>query len=223
MDRPPAAQLLYQLGLKDDSSFTTCPPDGPIDVAHYPSISDPFSALPNTAPERMHHLPLRLSPEPHHPNMATHSIAWSPHSGTCMAPNDNNTTTSLLYGVSTADIAQVYMSLTPYNDASEEELDLRKVDFSKHLTAGMTFFPQDNRLILISMALSTPGARVPCWRTRLRSAWLLSVNGHPVQILTNVHKAFDDLSLNPQPSCTILFAHPQIPHVISNKGLPILR
>jgi hypothetical protein len=43
--RPPAAQLLYQLGLKDDSSFTTCPPDGPVNVAHYPPILDPSLAI----------------------------------------------------------------------------------------------------------------------------------------------------------------------------------
>ncbi len=114
------------------------------------------------------------------------------------------------------------MSPSPYNDAFEEELDLRKVDFSQHCATSMTFLPQDNRLILISMAPSTPGARVPRWCTQLRGAWLLSVNNHPVQTLTNVHKAFNDLSLNPQPSCTLLFAHPEIPHGISNKGLPIL-
>ncbi len=73
---------------------------------------------------------------------------------------DKDTTTSLLYGVSAVDVAQVYMSPTPYNDAFEEELDLHKVDFSQHRAAGMTFLSQDNRLILISMAPSTPGAHV---------------------------------------------------------------
>jgi hypothetical protein len=72
------------------------------------------------------------------------------------------------------------------------------------------------------MVLSTPGARVPRWRTQIWGTWLLSVNGHPVQTLTDIHKAFDDLSLSPHPSCTLLFAHPEIPHGISNKGLPIL-
>ncbi len=56
--RPPAAQLLYQLGLKDDHSFSTCPPDGPFAVAHYPPILAPTSALPDTAMARMQHLPL---------------------------------------------------------------------------------------------------------------------------------------------------------------------
>jgi hypothetical protein len=56
--RPPAARLLYQLGLKDDHSFSTCPPDGPFAVAHYPPILCPPSALPDTAMACMHHLPL---------------------------------------------------------------------------------------------------------------------------------------------------------------------
>jgi hypothetical protein len=46
--RKPAAQLLYQLGLKDDHSFSTCPPDGPFAVAHYPPISAPTLALSDT-------------------------------------------------------------------------------------------------------------------------------------------------------------------------------
>jgi hypothetical protein len=53
------------------------------------------------------------------------------------------------------------MSPAPYNDAFEEELDISKVDFSQHHAAGMTFLPQDNQLILISMAPSTLGARIP--------------------------------------------------------------
>ena len=136
--------------------------------------------LPDTDPACMPHLPLQLSPEPDHPNAATHSIAWSPHLGTCITPTDNDTTTSLSYGVSAADVAQVYMSPTPYNDAFKEELDLRKVDFSQHRAAGMTFLPQDNQLILASMVPSTLGACVPRWCTQLWGAWLLSVNGHPV-------------------------------------------
>ncbi len=46
-----------------------------------------------------------------------------------------------------ADVAQIYMSLTPYNDSFEEELDLCKFDITRHRAAGMSFLPQDNRLI----------------------------------------------------------------------------
>jgi hypothetical protein len=49
-DQPPAAQLLYTLGLKSDYTFTTSLPDGPIDVAHYPPHLASDTALPDTAP-----------------------------------------------------------------------------------------------------------------------------------------------------------------------------
>jgi hypothetical protein len=115
------------------------------------------------------------------------------------------------------------LSPTPYNDAFEEELDLRKFYFKLHHTAGMSFIPQDTRLILASMVPSTPGARIPRWRTRLRGAWLLLVNGTPVDSIVSVQQAFNSLSLSRASSCILLFAHPEISHGISNKGLPLLR
>ena len=87
----------------------------------------------------------------------------------------------------------------------------------------MAFLPQDNRLILANMVASTPGARIARWRTRLCGAWLLSINGNPVQTLTDVHNVFDNLSHIRPPSCTLLFAHPEISHGISKEGLPLIR
>jgi hypothetical protein len=160
-DRPPAAQLLYTLGLKSDSTFTTSLPDGPIDVAHYPPQPALDITLPDTAPARMSHLLLRLSPAPAFPSAAVNTTHCSPHSGTCIAIPHNATAVSLSYGITAADVAQVYLSPTPYNDAFGEELDLQKFDFSRHRAAGMAFLPKDNRLILANMVASTPGARVP--------------------------------------------------------------
>jgi hypothetical protein len=65
---------------------------------------------------------------------------------------------SLLYGISANNVAQIYPSPTPYNDAFEEKLDLRKLNISCHCAAGTIFLPQDDWLILASMAPSTPGA-----------------------------------------------------------------
>jgi hypothetical protein len=129
---------------------------------------------------------------------------------------------SLSYGISANDITQIYLLPTPYNNAIKEELDLPKFDISPHHAAGMIFLPQDDRLILASMAPSTPGARVPCWHTRLRGAWLLSVNGTPVHTLAEAHQVFHDLYLRNAASCILLFSHPRISHGLSNKGLPLL-
>jgi hypothetical protein len=140
-----------------------------------------------------------------------------------MAISHDATAESLSYGITVADVAQVYLSPTPYNDAFDEVLDLRKFDFSRHRAAGMAFLPQDNRLILANMVASTPGARIACWRTRLCGAWLLSINDNPVHTLTDVHNIFNNLSLSLTQSCTLLFACPEISQGISNKGLPLIR
>jgi hypothetical protein len=134
-------------------------------MAHYPPQPALALDLPDTAEARMQPLPLRLSPKPHNPSAAIHSVNRSLHLGTCITPAIDDTTTSLTYGASMANVSQVYMSPNTYNAAFEEELDLQKFNFSRHRAAGMTFLPQDNRLILASMVPSTPGMRVPHWRT----------------------------------------------------------
>lgn len=72
------------------------------------------------------------------------------------------------------------------------------------------------------MAPSTPGARVPRWRTRIRGAWLISINGNTVSSITDAQAIFQQLSDSNSPGCTLLFSHPDITPDISNKGLPIM-
>jgi hypothetical protein len=170
----------------------------------------------------MHHLPLRLSLEPYQPDAVIHMITCSPHLGTCVTPSTNNTTTSLSYGVSATDVAQVYLSPTPYNDAFEEEIDIRKFDFTRHCSAGLSLLRQDNRLILVSMVPSTPGACIARWCIRLQGAMLLSVNGTPVTTLLDAQQVFHELSLRQAATCILLFAHPENSHGLSNKGIPLL-
>jgi hypothetical protein len=159
--RPPAAELLYQLGLEYDTVSTTCPPPRSINVANYPPPSPSTYILPDTAQARMHNLPLRLLPAPCSSGVAIHSISQSPHLGTCIDPAANNTSLSLSYNITANDVAQIYLSPIPYNDAFKEILDLQKFNVSRHRAAGLTFLHQDGQLVLASMAPSTPGARVP--------------------------------------------------------------
>jgi hypothetical protein len=130
---------------------------------------------------------------------------------------------SLSYGVLANNVAQIYLLPNPYNKAFEEELDLRKFDMSHHCAAGMMFLPQDNRLILASMTPSTLGTCIPCWCTRLQGTWLIFVNGTLVHTIAETHQVFHDLYLNNAASCVLLFAHPELSHGLSNKGLPLLR
>jgi hypothetical protein len=121
---PPAAELLYRLGLEYDTWSTTCPPPCPLEVAHYPLQPPLTSTLPNTAQACMRNLPLCLSPAPYSTGVAVHSISRSPHSGTCINPAPNNTSLSLSYRITAHNVTQIYLSPTPYNDAFKESLDL---------------------------------------------------------------------------------------------------
>ncbi len=80
------------------------------------------------------------------------------------------------YNVDRTCMDMIYMSPSPYHDAFDEMLDIRKCDLSKHPTAGMSLLQQNGRLILAHMAPGTPAAKVPRWRTRLRGAWLIKIN-----------------------------------------------
>jgi hypothetical protein len=72
------------------------------------------------------------------------------------------------------------------------------------------------------MAPSTPGARVPRWRTRLRGPWLLEINGTPISTIKDAHATFAYLASEKKPLCTLLFSHPEITPDISSKGLPVM-
>ena len=126
------------------------------------------------------------------------------------------------FNISMNDMAMIYLSPDPFGLAFEEELDLRKVDLTAHRTAGLCFFEKDGRLYLASMAPSTPGARIPRWRTRIRGAWLIQINATPVTTISDAQAVFLQLSRDGASSCTLLFSHPEVTPDISNKGLPIM-
>jgi hypothetical protein len=62
------------------------------------------------------------------------------------------------YLIGASNMAMIYVSPDPYGTAFEEELDIRKFDLQRHATAGLCFFEKDNRILLASMAPSTPGS-----------------------------------------------------------------
>jgi hypothetical protein len=112
--RPLVVQLLYNLGLEHKDMPVTCPPPCPVQFAPYPSIATD-SAPSEMALARMTHLPLRLSSAPNQPSQPQ------------VTSTRHDTTISLSYGITPADMSQVYVSPSPYNDAFEEILDLQNL------------------------------------------------------------------------------------------------
>jgi hypothetical protein len=68
----------------------------------------------------------------------------------------------------------------------------------------------------------TPGARIDKWRTNLRGAWLIMIDGTEVTAITDAQAAFARISSTGRPNCTLVLSHPDISPNISNCGLLIM-
>ena len=120
------------------------------------------------------------------------------------------------------DIAPIYMSPNPYFEAFEEEIDLRKFDLAKHKTAGLCLAHHDGRLFLMGMAPSTPGAKLPRWRSRIKGAWLIKVGSMNVSTILEAQQAFQHMVDSGGTQGTLLFSHPELRPNLTHDGLPIV-
>ena len=119
-------------------------------------------------------------------------------------------------------MATVYMSPDAYFEAFEEIIDLRKFDLNQHRTAGLCLAHSDNRLFLGGMTPGTPGARIPCWQSRLKGTWLIQVGNIPVLNIADAQDAFQKTLASGTYTITLLFSHPEIQQDLSHNSLPIV-
>jgi hypothetical protein len=127
------------------------------------------------------------------------------------------------FDITHRDLRMVYFSPSPYNVAFEETLSKRwltKPLLSKFPSGGMTFIQSDDRLLLDSIAESSPFAMVPQWRSRLRGAWLINVDGQVVTCLKDVENALLESLKRDGSVCLLLFSHPEIKHGLTSDGIP---
>ena len=177
--RPPAAQLIYDLGLVVDSDLINDAPPSPLKLAPPPPIPTRCPP-PKLTPLAARHLPLPLRLTEAPPSIAaraarmTREQRWAqvqdPYKNTVLAGVNPDGSALDRYDITKRDITQVFFSPDPYHNAVEETIDLRRyVTFNKH-AGGMVFRDINGRLILADILKSSPAARIPCWRTRMRGA-----------------------------------------------------
>ncbi len=65
------------------------------------------------------------------------------------------------YNVDGSCMAMIYMPPSPYHDAFDEVMDIRRCDFTKYPTASIFLLEKNGQLILAHMSPSTPGAKIP--------------------------------------------------------------
>ena len=254
--RPPVAQLLYDLGLKfiDEDVDETSPLE--MTIAPYPPLlttipSPPrlLTTLPNgkwgvPTSSKMLHLPLRLTSvsssqaataarvqlDAAHESLQHRHDEYEEIRAPILDRLDYTAATAKSqdrsvvdeFHVTQEDPRQVYLSPTHLNISFEETIDLRKFDLDKHLTAGMHFTEKDDTLLLIGMAKSTPAAKIPRWRSQMRGAYLLKVNGTTVKSIKDVESVLRTLSTEERQDCVLILSHPEIRHGLSSQGIPIM-
>ena len=127
------------------------------------------------------------------------------------------------FRITQRDMAQVYVSQSPYDSAFEEELNLKRFHKYAHETGGLLFHKLEDyngRLVLKDIKKSTPAAKIPRWRSRLRNAWLAKINDIEVSSVKQVERILADLVSRDEPSCHLTFSHPEIRHGLTNDGIP---
>ena len=219
--RPPAAQFLYDLGLTADYDATPALATTPPQPTAYPPLptKKAMTQALSTAAARTP-LPWNLFPVPAliTARAAKVNVATRKSLPPLTIPNIHDILD--FHSITSKDMDMVYLSPEPYKNSFVEVLDLRKCFPLKHPTAGLDLIQRDNRLFLGAMARSTPGAKIHAWRSRLRDAWLIQINGTVVTTLLEARQAFASLALTNTTTCDLLFAHSEMKHGLTNDGIP---
>jgi hypothetical protein len=219
--RPPFAQMLYDVGLEPDlacldlTATTKVTPYPPL-----PSLKpSPIPILSTRIP-----LPLRAStpPDVFQPVLAATSMPVPPFdlSISDLPPKRLEHDMILEHDISRRDIETVYLSPSSFLDAFEEVINLRYFDATKFPTAGMECEEKNGKVYLRGMLPSSPAAKIRAWRSRLRDARIISINGKSVHCISDVSDAFLLLATDGSPKATILMQHNAIRDGLVESGIP---
>ena len=237
--RPPAAQLLYNIGIAPDpasyseAGVITPPiasdyhPPGSVDkiTVPWPPLHSPF--IPQSVPDMCTQLPLPLghmasSITPRLiPARAAKASALEPNTPR-LARRPKAIDIMADFDISKKDMAMIYLSPDPYYEAFAQPIDLRNFDPATHATAGLSLLESGGRLHLANMSPSTPAAKIKDWRTRMKGAWLIKIGDTVVSTISEAKSALQSIHDSGSPSTTLLFAHPEVRPNLSHDGLPIL-
>ena len=217
--------MLYDVGLEFVPEEITAPAQAPPPPAPYPPNKPPPDLMKKAA---LTPLPLRITspPETYLHAAAARTRANTPVDSNDLVLEQPMTKLSLDHeimqkeGVSNKDMWMVYLSPDPYQNAFEEEFRLRMYDHSKHPTAGLVINEQNGRLFLTDILPSTPAAKIRAWRSRLRGAWIISVDNTEVKSKEDIMAVMGRLAKARATTCTLLLAHSELKHGLVETGIP---
>jgi hypothetical protein len=114
----------------------------------------------------------------------------------------------------------IYLSEDPFDDQLNVDITLK----GDHSTLGMIFqfCKFRNRLQLINMAKSTPGARLHKWRSTLRHAYLLKIDNQDITCIDDLKIAINNKRLQGKLKITCCFAMDRSFGIHPHHGIPQL-
>ena len=223
--RPPFAQMLYELGLEYVPDKISSPPQGPPPPAPYPQLLKP--------PKLEHSacytpLPLRLSTPPEffmHAAAARTQTVPLQSDMLYTGPTSNNKPSldhevMSKHDISRKDVMMIYLSPHPFRNSFEEEFRLKYFDNQKHPTAGLVCKENNKRLYLVDILPSTPAAKIRAWRSRIRNAWLIAVDGEEISTIGELELVMTRLAREKSPTCRLLLAHSELKDGLVESGIP---
>ena len=126
------------------------------------------------------------------------------------------------FGVTSRDMAMIYMSPDPYFDAFEETFNVQHVNLKKHATAGLELYESSGRVFLQLMTPGAAAAKIPDWRSQIRGAWLIKIGNTIISSINDASAAIRSILESSARSVNLQFAHPEIRPNLSRNGLPIV-
>jgi hypothetical protein len=248
--RPPAAQLLYDLGIKLSGALPPAVPDDPIPTApddasvHHvptPAIDNTPTTPPGASPPTIIEDDTSVTspnnqildvydfgvysaetlPTPCSPPPPGISGPSVPSEFNVAAGNRDAAAVEH-HNITQRDIAQIYFSSHCFGVTSEETFVYHGSPILVHPTAGLVLTTINGRVIITSITPGTPCAKIPRWKTRLRNTWLTHVNDTRVESLDHVATLFADLPRTSHGSCRITVVAPELRDGLTNEGIPQL-
>ncbi len=205
--------MLYDLGIHLSGAH---PISNPINVPtpltpdtndDAPPLSSQPEVPPNTLPVQPRASPCAVA--------ATHASHTNPTSNTDASMVEH-------YGISHRDLEQVYFSTDCYSHSFEETFTYQGSATILHPTAGLILTEKDGRLFITDIAPSTPCAKIPRWRTRIKNTWLTKIEDTPVSTVTDATSILNQLPLLPTGTCRLLVHSSDIRDGLTNEGIPQL-
>jgi hypothetical protein len=220
--RPPFAQMLYDVGLEPELTE--------VDTQRALCIFAPQPPLPTVAPSKAPFpattvpFPLRVSVNPSAYSAAAALTAMDVTPVTdASAPLPSKRLEHdmiLDHDITSRDVEMVYLSPSCYDNAFEEELDLRRFNHGTAPTAGLECTISNGKVILSGMTPSTPGAKIRAWRSRLRGARILRVNEYEISSVKDIEDTLLQLSAQGFRKCRLLLAHSILRDGLVETGIP---